>query len=359
MTDNRFAWGLFAGILSFAFLGTAFYGCRSNPPENSLQAVEKAILEIGDQSRDAVVVVEAFVPDATSADADSSAVRKRLGSGFVYRSDGIIVTTDAVLDGAAEVKIITQEGDELPARVLGRDFETNLSVLQVSTRNLRPLQLIEEDIPAGCLAIAVGNTYYSQGLACSWGLVNRTLIGGGDFLDHPLLAMNIPLPEVGSGVPILDARGALIGITEGLMENCPCNWTVIPATTIRAVADRLIAEGEIVRGWLGIKSDPRCDREEVASLMRRWKDKAVVISEVIPGSPAQKADLQPGDIISEVNGESVTCVSTLRRMVTASAPGTEIILTLVRGGSERESRCALGTLKVTPDRRRRCSTRDL
>lgn len=347
------------GILSLIAFALLISSCNSNPPESNLEALERDLTRISMECGNSVVVVDARPSDHEAEEADSGECKHRIGSGFIYRSDGYIVTTDAVLGEAENIKIITQDGVEHPATLVGRDFETNIAVLKTAVRDFTPISLPEQDNSSNCVGLMIGNTYFSEGIICSWGLLNRTRIGGGDFLDHKLFSMHIAVPEVPSGTPIVDARGDLFGITEGHLEDDKYVWTIIPAATITSVAQRLIADGAIQRGWLGIKSDQQCTRSDIVNLIQEWKGKGVVISDVLADSPAEKARLQSGDIISAVDDTPVTCVYTLREKITSLAPGTDVVLKLIRGGEEMTVKCTLGTLTIQPDRHRRCPNRDL
>jgi serine protease Do len=248
-------------------------------------------------------------------------------------------------------------GDRIPAIVAGKDFETNIALIRVEHDDLKPLPLISSAVTNGSLGILLGNTYYSEGMACGWGILNQTWIGGGDFLDDKLLSIHIDWPGLHSGTPVLDVNGDLIGIAEGHLETFETAWTIIPAKTISIVAEKLILGGSIERGWLGIRSNPVCPRENTARLMKQWKGKGAVVSSLVTDSPADQAGFAVGDVVTEVNGERILCISDLRRMLTAMTPGTRVVVAVNRDGETFTVEIVLGLVPDDSQRQRRCIRR--
>lgn len=357
MTHRKALLRLVLGVMGLLMLAPQYMGCQTAPERNTLKAIEKSIHGIVQQVGNAVVVVDLVTYPRQQSAIDSSKSESRFGSGFVYSSDGIIVTTDGLIGTADEIWVINQKGDRLPATVIGRDFETNVGVLRVEDSNLPAIPLMDSSITSGCLGIMIGNTYYSEGLCCAWGMVNCTWIGGGDFLDQKLFSIHIHWPEVHSGTPVLDVSGRLIGMAEGHLEKAESTWTLIPATTIKAVAERLILDGSITRGWLGIRSNPVCPREKTARLMKQWKGKGAVVSSVVTDSPADRAGIKIGDVVVKCNGQPVLCISDIRGAVTAMPPGTNVVLIINRSGDEITLDITLSSMPADPDRQRRCIKR--
>ncbi len=332
-------------------------GCGVKDDTNLLVSLDSAIQGIGMKYGNAIVVIDVETMDSQDEGEGHGECHHRFGSGFVYNSDGIIVTTDALIGTGGEYRVITQNNEQFEATLIGRDFETNVAILKIDTTGIASLPLAGSNSNSGCLGIIIGNTYYSQGLACGWGIVNHTWIGGGDFLDNKLLSIHLSWPEVQSGTPILNSHGQLLGIAEGHMEDMESAWTIIPSSTIVQVADRLISEGKIVRGWFGIKSDPVCPKLLVLALIHDWKGKGVVISDVIPGSPAELAGIHVGDIVVKLNDQTIKCISDFRSRVTSLSPETNIILEIVRGEHQMKIDSSLETIPLDPDRQRRSLSR--
>ncbi len=346
-----------SGLVLLAAVSFGFQGCQTSNDVDTLTALQNEIQNIGMQCGGGIVVINASLNQPHSQEGEHHQCKHRIGSGFVFRSDGIIVTTDGLLGDAETFQVITQSNHRFDAELVGRDFETNIAVLKIDTTGLTPLTFPDRKTSAGCFGIMIGNTFYSQGLTCGWGLINQTWIGGSDFLDDKLLSMHLNWPDVHSGTPVMDVDGRLIGIAEGCMAEMNSAWTIIPSSTVSRVAEKLLNEGEIQRGWLGIKSDPICPERQILALLNDWKGKGAVVSNIISGSPAERAAIIPGDIIVKLNNSPIKCISDLRRKVTEIRPDTNVIIEIIRKGEDIEVEVNLDPLTNTPDRGRRSLSR--
>ncbi len=353
-------WGLLLGLATSFSLSFGLSGCQKSSSEpNSLVAFQDALLEIGQQCEMGIVIIDAGMNESEAEVHENDAQCHRIGSGFIYSSDGYIVTTDGVCGTGDVMTVIMQDNQNFSATVIGSDFETNIAVLKIDRRDLSAIPLYNGNVQPGCLGIMIGNTYYSQGLTCALGTIGQTWIGGGDFLDNKLYSISVAPMEVSSGTPVVDIHGSLVGIAEGHMDGQEAIWTVIPAVTIREVADRLIENGQIERGWLGIISDPICPEHEIEALVYAWKGKGAVVSSIVPDSPASLAGLHAGDVIRGFNDQSVVCISDLRRKLTPLPQGTKTILEISRNGEDMTIELNLDKLNCEPDRKRRSLSRSV
>jgi serine protease Do len=159
--------------------------------------------------------------------------------------------------------------------------------------------------------------------------------------------------EANGGTPVLNTKGQLIGMVEGCMERDLSTWTVIPATTIDKVSEKLIASGPIVRGWIGLRSNPVCPVEKTARLMKEWKGQGAVVSSLVSGSPADKAGIRVGDVITHLNDERILCISDLRKLITAMNAGTVVELLINRDNEEITFEITLSKIPVDLERQRR------
>lgn len=344
---------LFPIFITLPALVLILPSCQQVSRQNELKAIEKSIAGILGKADNSVVVICSASPNG----GDSSEKELTYCSGCVIGSDGIIVTTDGSLESDGELEVLRQNGERYPAIIIGRDFETNLALLKIEADLLPVLTPADSAIQAGCLGFAVANTIYSQGLVCSWGLVNETWIGGDDFLDHQLLFLSIDQPSVHSGTPVLDIAGRLIGIVEGRLEMGNAAWTIIPAQTIEAVEGILLKKGRIERGWVGISSTRSCPEKELVHLMDEFRQKGAVVSSVVSGSPAEKAGIKAGDVVVRLNGQLVKCISDFRRQVTALPPGDTVNLDIIRKGENVQLNLTLTSIPDDPLRQRRCTSR--
>ncbi len=333
-------------------------GCRSKSQQkNELFEMENTIISLLQDAENSVVVVEAYLRRPASETASGLSADRRIGSGFVYRRDGYIVCTESLLEDCDSLAVINQDGERFPARVVGSDFETNLAVLKAAEGAWQALELDPHEPETGQIGIAVGNTYYSQGIAAGWGLINHTRICGDAMFERNLLAVRINWTEVHSGTPVIGSAGKLIGITEGKLANGHSIWTVIPAGIIEPAAQRLIAEGRIVRGWAGVVSDSECGDASLRELKAKNKGKGAVVTSVVAGGPAEKAGVRAGDIILTVNGDAISGECDFRRMVTRLSPGSRITLGVLRGSETLSIEVVLASIPADPGRLRRAVSR--
>jgi serine protease Do len=257
------------------------------------------------------------------------------GSGFFISQDGYIVTNNHVVDGAEDIKVVTKDGSELKATVVGRDEGTDLAVLKVQGANF-PFVNFETAVKprVGDWVVAVGNPFDLQGTATA-GIIsayNRNI--GENFVDF--IQIDAPINKGNSGGPTFDIYGRVIGVNAAIYS--PTGGSVgigfaIPADIAENVTQQLISKGRITRGYIGATIESLSD--DLASSWGLNGRKGAQVTDVIVGGPAQKAGLQPGDVVVGVNGVPVKSNVEMTREVAKSQPGDTIHLDVFRDGKER------------------------
>lgn len=260
-----------------------------------------------------------------------------LGSGFVYRADGIILTNAHVVRGADRVTVELSDGREFKnARVLGTDARTDIAVVKVEANNLPVAKLGDSsNVNVGDWAIAVGNPF---------GLAHTVTVG-----VISAKAREVPLSEAGpgdylqtdasinpgnSGGPLLDIYGRVIGINNAIYSQSGGNIGIgfaIPINTAREIADILIKEGRVRRARIGVAIANIEDRAAAFGLAPDIK--GVLVESVDADGPGAKAGLQPGDVITHFNGQAVTRSLDLQQLVSRSGIGSQAQLRVLRGGN--------------------------
>ncbi|MBL7074451.1 serine protease [candidate division KSB1 bacterium] len=284
---------------------------------------------------------------------------RAVGSG-VHVGDGYIVTTEGLLHDAMGVTVSLQDGAQVPGQIVGKDFETNLGLVRAERTDFPAIPWGNSDhVHRGDLGILVGNTYYSLGVAASMGMLGRTWIGGDDGYDEPLLVLHTALNQGQSGAPVLTINGEWVGLADGKIQDNDNVCTIIPVNTIRKVFPLLKEKGGIARGWLGIKSEFLCEDERLRGKVEEWKDKGIVVLEVIPDGPAARAGLRIGDVIVEMEDHEISNLADLRPRVTTMLKGKTVELQIHRDGEEMKIRVTLGDLRPEEDRMRRCGSRSV
>ncbi|HWE98375.1 MAG TPA: trypsin-like peptidase domain-containing protein [Caulobacteraceae bacterium] len=257
------------------------------------------------------------------------------GSGFFISSDGFIVTNNHVIDGAEDIKVVTKDGSELKATVIGRDEGTDLAVLKVNGANF-PFVSFETSVRprVGDWVVAVGNPFDLNGTATA-GIVsayNRDLQE--NFVDY--IQIDAPINRGNSGGPTFDVYGRVIGVNAAIYS--PTGGSVgigfaIPADVAEQVTKQLIAHGKITRGYIGATIQNLSD--DLASSWGLAGRKGAQVTDLVPGGPAQKAGLEPGDVVVAVNGAPVKTNIEMTREVAKSQAGDVIHLDVFRAGKER------------------------
>jgi serine protease Do len=284
-----------------------------------------------------------IVPKGGGDDDGPPPKQESSGSGFFISSDGYIVTNNHVVEGAEDIKVITKDGTELTATVVGRDEGTDLAVLKVQGSNF-PYVGFETAVKprVGDWVVAVGNPFDLSSTATA-GIVsayNRDINGG--FVDY--IQIDAPINKGNSGGPTFDVYGRVIGVNSEIYS--PSGGSVgigfaIPADVASDVTQQLIAKGKITRGYIGATIESlNSDLADSWGLNGR---KGAQVTDVMPGGPAQKAGLAPGDVVVAVNGVAVKSNVEMTREVAKAQAGDVIHLDVFRDGKERTVDVRSGT----------------
>lgn len=268
--------------------------------------------------------------------------RAGIGSGFVIRSDGVIVTNAHVVAGATRISIAMRDGTSFPARTLGIDEANDLAVLKIDATNL-PVAALgrSEGLLVGEWAIAIGNPYgfllgnteptVTTGVISGTGrnLVGRAE-GAGAYVD--MIQTDASINPGNSGGPLVNVLGEVIGVNSSIYS--PTGGSVglgfaIPIDRAKRIADELVATGEVRRPWLGIREAlPR------ASNPREALDAGVTVAAVAPGSPAARAGIQPGDRLLRAGNRVLRNPFDWQAVVLDLRVGQELTLAIRRGTRE-------------------------
>jgi putative serine protease PepD len=259
------------------------------------------------------------------------------GSGFVYDSSGHVVTNEHVVDGASSVTVKFQSGKSYSAKVVGKDSSTDVAVLKVNapSSELHPLTLADSgNVAVGDGVVAIGSPFGLENSVTS-GIVSalhRSIDSPNGFSIPDAIQTDAAINHGNSGGPLLDASGNVIGITSQIESDSGGNDGVgfaVPSNTVRSVASQLLATGKVQHAYLGVQiTSAAAGGARVAS--------------VRPGTPAAKAGIQAGDVITKVNGTSIGSSNELQQAIDALKPGDKITLEIRRGGTTKTVHATLG-----------------
>jgi serine protease Do len=275
-----------------------------------------------------------------------------LGTGFVIRSDGVIVTNAHVVAGASQVSVALRDGTSYVAKVLGVDEVNDLAVVKIPAPGLPVAPLgSSDDLLIGEWAIAIGNPYgfylgnpepsVTVGVVSG---VGRNLVGqaegNGVYVD--MIQTDAAINPGNSGGPLVDAVGEVIGVNSSIYS--PSGGSVglgfaIPINRVKRVADDLLAHGSVRRPWVGIKLKlPETNNPRDAL------NSGVVVRTVVPGSPAASAGIQPGDVVEKAGSRSLRNPYDWEALLLDLRVGQAVVLTVKRGGRELPVTVTVGDL---------------
>ena len=269
--------------------------------------------------------------------------RGGIGSGFIVDADGLVVTSNHVIAGAESMTVILDDGSRLDATVVGRDARTDLALLSVeSDEPLPTVRFADADIArVGDWVVAIGNPF-GVGKTVTFGIVSargRTT-GTSPYADH--LQIDAPINRGNSGGPAVNLQGEVIGVNTAIVSPTGGNVGIgfaVPAITAKAVIDDLKEHGRVMRGWLGVHIQPVS--EDIAASLGLEGTEGALIARVQPGSPAEAAGLEQGDVVTAVDQAPVDDVRALSRMIAAIDAGSSATLTVWRDGQAIELTAAI------------------
>ena len=280
-----------------------------------------------------------------------------LGSGVIVRPDGYILTNHHVIENAAAVTVELTDGRSYKAEVVGSDAPSDLAVLKIEGENLATLPLGDSDaVRVGDVVLAVGNPL-GVGQTVTMGIVSakgRATGGTGDGSFEDFIQTDAPINQGNSGGALVNTRGELVGINSQILSPSGGNIGIgfsIPANMARNVMTQLVEHGQVRRGMLGVTIQPVTS--DIARSLGLSEVRGALVNAVADGSPADKAGLERGYVITAVNGESIRNWNTLRNEIAQLLPGSDVKLSVVRDGKERALTVTLGELKSDEAARRR------
>ncbi|KQT55283.1 MULTISPECIES: Do family serine endopeptidase [unclassified Aureimonas] len=269
------------------------------------------------------------------------------GSGFFVSDDGYLVTNNHVVEDGENFTIVMDDGKEYEARLIGTDKRTDLAVLKVDAKNQK-FAYVEfgDDSKArvGEWVVAVGNPF-GLGGSVTAGIISARGrdIGAGPYDDF--LQIDAAVNRGNSGGPAFDLNGKVIGVNTAIFSPSGGNVGIafaIPASTAKTVVQSLRDKGNVQRGWLGVQIAPVTD--DIAEAVGLSSDQGAIVTLPDSDTPATKAGIQTGDVITAINGETVAGPRELARKVAEYAPGVGIDVTIWRANKASNVKVTLGDL---------------
>jgi serine protease Do len=260
---------------------------------------------------------------------DEALVQNSLGSGVVVTNEGHIITNNHVVDQVDEIEVQLSDGQTKKARLVGADEQVDLAVLKIDNPGVKPLKLADSDtVQPGDFVLAIGNPFgfeetVTEGIISSKGRPNRS-----DFFGE-LLQTDAAINPGNSGGPLINLRGEVIGINTAIASTTGGSQGVgfaIPSNTVRTALESLLKQGRIIRGYLGIQTRGLQPGESGTDT------DGVTVADVLAGSPAAQAGVQPGDVIRKFDGREVKNFTALRTLVAQTQLNKQVELEILRDG---------------------------
>ena len=275
--------------------------------------------------------------------------RASLGSGFIISADGYVVTNNHVVAEGGDIVVRLDRGSEHAARVVGTDPATDLALLKIEATGLPVLPLGNSDrLEVGEPVMAIGNPFgLDQTVTTGIVSAKERFIGSGPYDDF--IQTDASVNPGNSGGPLIDSRGAVVGINTAIFSRSGGSVGIgfaIPINLAKTVIPQLRERGSVVRGWLGVAVRPvTADVAEGAGLS---EPRGAVVENVIQGSPAARAGVRKGDVIVAIDGQAIVGPQELTRRIAGSPPGTKVEVGVVRDKKRTPITVELGRL---PERR--------
>jgi S1-C subfamily serine protease len=292
-------------------------------------------------SRAVVGAVERVAPAVVSIDvhrrgstARRSHTQAGSGSGFVFASDGLILTNSHVVEQAAEIGVTLPDGRERAADLIGRDPDTDVAVVRISAPDLTAVELGDSRrLRPGQLVVAIGNPYGFQhtvtaGVVSALGRSLRATTGR--LIEH-VIQTDAALNPGNSGGPLVDSAGRVVGVNTAIIAGGQGLSFAVPVSTVATVLPALLRDGRVRRGYLGVAGQDIPLLRRVSRFHRLPQAAGVLVISVEANGPSKSAGVREGDIIVSLDTHAVTSIDDIHRLLTEDRVGTTVVLGILRG----------------------------
>jgi serine protease DegQ len=268
-----------------------------------------------------------------------------LGSGVIASADGYILTNHHVLEEEGETEVVLADGQRIQAKLVGSDPETDLAVLKADRDGLPAIEFGDASRAAiGDVVLAIGNPF-GVGQTVTMGIISalgRTQLGINTFENF--IQTDAAINPGNSGGALVDTSGRLLGINTAIYSRTGGSLGIgfaIPSSTVQDVMNQIIKHGRVIRGYIGV--EPQDVTPELAEAFRLPRRDGAIIAGIMRGSPAEKAGVRVGDILTSMNGKPVTDVATMLNMISLLPPGSTARFRFLRDAQEVELPIVIGT----------------
>lgn len=256
-----------------------------------------------------------------------------IGSGVIISKDGLLITNYHVVELADVINIKTSDDKKYKAKLIGYDSKTDLALLKIIVENkeFKFVSLADSDkVRLGEVVVAMGNPYGLEG-SISMGIISARNRNIGSNIYDDFLQTDASINPGNSGGPLFNLEGHVVGINTAIFSKAGGSNGIgfaVPSNTVKVVIDQLETKGKVIRGWLGIQAQ-KVD-SDIAKTLGLDSTDALLVSEVVKNSPAEKAHIQSGDIILTYNHKKISSLYDLPRMVAETPINSEVVVSVLR-----------------------------
>ncbi len=303
--------------------------------DSLLDAYSRAVISAAEKVSPAVVNIDVHQRLRGRGGTDSRLPQevRGNGSGFIFTPDGFILTNSHVVHNATKIEVILTDGRRYQAEMVGDDPDTDLAVIRIDASDMVPVNLGDsQSIRVGQLVIAIGNPYGFQ-CTVTAGVVSalgRSLRSSSGRLIDDVIQTDAALNPGNSGGPLVTSRGDVIGVSTAVILPAQGICFAIAINTAKFVAGRLIKDGTIRRAYIGVGGQNSPLPRRIARFYRLSVESGVSVVSTEKNSPAQKAGLLQGDVIVGFNGQPISGIDDLHRLLTEKQIGVRSQLTIIR-----------------------------
>jgi serine protease Do len=271
-----------------------------------------------------------------------------LGSGVIVTSDGYILTSSHVIQGAEEINVTLSDKSEFKGKIIGNDPMTDIGIIKIDADNLPAIAWGDSDsLRVGETVLAIGSPYglsqtVTMGIVSA---VGRANVGIADYEDF--IQTDAAINPGNSGGALVNVKGELVGINAAIFSTTGGYQGIgfaVPTNMAKNVMDSLISKGKVIRGWFGVTIQPLT--QELAKQFNLKDDKGALIGDVTENSPAEKAGLLRGDVIIGYEGKKIDEPTQLRNMVANTPPGKKVEVKIIRENKTETKQLTIGEFPV-------------